>query len=446
VTPIPPPSAAHSSCAASPPASAAASPRAAPRLAAPRRRTPYRGLIGIAGVVLLAGAVWWIRRPDASAGADDAAGGRRQGRADAARNGPFSVAAVPVRKGDIRVYLSGLGTVVPLVNVIVRTQISGQLMTLAFAEGQMVKRGDLLAVVDPRPYQVALEQAEGQLKQAQAQLKDAQIDYTRYTTLAKQDSIANQQVDKQIALVAQNEGLVQTTQSAVDAAKLSLAYCHITASVAGRVGLQQVDPGNYVTPGDASGLVMLTQVKPITVVFSLPEDDVAEVATRLRSGTSLPVEAFDRAQSHRLATGSLVTIDNQVDPTTGTFRLRARFANDDEGLFTNQFVNVRMLVDVERDARVIPTSAIERGQQGAFVYVIKPNRTVAARAITLGATEGERVAVTAGLELGESVVTEGADRLKDGMTVTVQGGGPGGRRRSGAPGDAPARGRDPASP
>ena len=387
--------------------------------------------------------MWWIRRPDPLA---ESGTGRGSGRGGAARAGPLSVAAVPARRGDINVYLTGLGTVVPLVNVTVRTQISGQLIREAVAEGQMANRGDLLAVVDPRPYEVALEQAEGNLKQAQSELKNAQIDAARYATLEQQDSIARQQVDKQVALVAQYEGLVQTSQSAVDGAKLSLDYCHITAPVTGRLGLWQVDPGNYVTAGDANGLATLTQVKPITVVFSLPEDDVPEVAARLHSGANPSVEAYDRTQTRQLATGSLVSIDNQVDPTTGTFRLRAHFANGDESLFANQFVNVRMLIEVQRGATVIPASAIERGQEGTYVYVIKPDNTAAARPVTLGATEGERVAVTSGLDLGELVVTDGADRLRDGIAVTVQGAGAGRRRRAGAAGAEPAGGGKAALP
>jgi multidrug efflux system membrane fusion protein len=308
----------------------------------------------------------------------------------------------------------------------------------------MVKPGDLLAVVDPRPYEVALEQAEGQLKQAQAQLKDAQIDNVRYAELAKQDSIAIQEVDKQVAMVAQDEGLVESSQSAVDSAKLNLDYCHITATVAGRIGLRNVDPGNYVTPGDPSGIATLTQVKPISVLFSLPEDDAPSVEDGLNSGAALPVEAFNRSQTVRLATGTLATVDNQVDPTTGTFRLRALFANEDGRLFSNQFVNVRMRLDVEHGVTVVPTSAIERGQQGTFVYVLGPERTVAARAVTLGPTEGEQVAVASGLKLGELVVTEGADRLKDGMKVVLRGAAPKGGSRRGTSEDAPAHGRDPA--
>jgi multidrug efflux system membrane fusion protein len=324
-------------------------------------------------------------------------------------------------KGNLNIYMNGLGTVTPAANVTVRTQISGQLTEIHFDEGQMVNKGDLLAIIDPRPFQIALEQAQGQLLQAQSQLKTAQVDLARYETLLQQDSIAQQQVDTQRALVTQYQGLIQTDQAAIDTAKLNLNYCHITAPVSGRVGLRQVDQGNYVTPGDSNGLVVLTQIKPITVIFTLPEDAVPAVTARLRSGEPIPIDAFDRNQTHKIATGVLGTIDNQVDTTTGTFKLRGVFSNDDERLFPNQFVNVRMLLDVDRDATVIPTSAVERGQQGSYVYVVQPDNTVASRPVTLGTTEGERVAVTKGLAVGERVVTDGADKLKEGMQVIVQG-------------------------
>jgi len=350
--------------------------------------------------------------------------------------GPLPVVVQAAAKGDIHIILNGLGTVTPLANITVRTQVTGQLVQVVFREGQEVNQGDLLAVVDPRPYQVALEQAQGQFMQAQAQLKEAEADLERYTTLSRQDSIAKQQVDSQQAQVNQFKGLVQTDQAAIDTAKLNLAYCHIVAPVAGRVGLRQVDQGNYVTPGDANGLVVLTEVKPITAIFTLPEDDVPEVSARLHSGEPIPVDAYDRTQTRKLASGTLTTIDNQVDPTTGTFKLRATFANDDESLFPNQFVNTRMLLDTIHDATVIPTSAIERGENnGAYVYVVQADNTVAARNITLGQTEGERVAVTAGLNLGERVVVDGADRLKEGSEVIPQ---EAGAKPAAAPATAPA--------
>jgi multidrug efflux system membrane fusion protein len=322
--------------------------------------------------------------------------------------------------GDIDVYLEGLGTVTPLATVTLRTQINGQLTKVAFTEGQMVEKGAVLATIDPRPYQAALEQYQGQLQQAQAQLAEARIDLSRYETLSEQDSIAKQQVDSARALVTQYEGLVQTGQANVDSAKLNLVYCQVIAPVAGRVGLRMVDEGNYVTPGDANGLVVLTRVKPITVIFTIPEQQMLAVAARLHSGATIPVDAFDQNQTRKLASGSLSAIDNQVDTTTGTFRLRAVFANEDESLFPNQFVNVRMLLDTQHGVIVIPTAGIERNQLGTFVYIVKPDNTVTIHPVTLGTTEGEHVAVVSGLKVGDRVVVDGADRLTDGVPVTVQ--------------------------
>jgi multidrug efflux system membrane fusion protein len=374
----------------------------------------------LAGVALLIVYIW--RQTHAAApGARPAGqgGGRRSTRAFG-MFGPLPVVALPAVKGDLNVYLNGLGTVTPLANVTVRTQISGILMQVNFKEGQMVNRGDLLAVIDPRPYQVALEQAQGQLQQAQAQLKEAQVDLGRYETLAQQDSIAKQQVDSQRALVSQYQGLVVTDQAAIDSAKLNLTYCHIVAPVTGRVGLRQVDSGNYVTPGDSNGLVVLTEVKPMSVLFTLPEDNVPQVVARIHTGVALPVDAYDRTLSVKLASGTLGTVDNQVDTTTGTFKLRAIFPNEDESLFPNQFVNIKMLLDVARGATIIPTSAIERGQQGTFVYVVQPDSTVTARPVTLGPADGEHVVALSGLANGEVIVVDGADKLKEGMQVVVQ--------------------------
>jgi multidrug efflux system membrane fusion protein len=369
-------------------------------------------IIALVGVVLIL-AVLRTRRM----ARNGVAGGRGR-RGDIAQVQPVTVQAAAT--GDLDIYVEGLGTVVPLANITLRAQVAGQLMEVDFKEGQLVKQGDLLAVIDPRPYEVAIQQAHGQLVQAQAQLKDAQINLTRYEKLSQQDSISTQQVDTQRALVSQYAGQVEADQAAINSAQLNLAYCHVTAPVAGRVGFRQVDAGNYVTPGDASGLVVLTQVKPTTVIFTLSEDSVPEVAARLHSGAVIPVDALDRTQTHQLATGTLSTIDNQVDSTTGTFKLRALFPNDDEALFPNQFVNIRMLLDIDRGATVIPASAIERGQPGTFVYIVKPDHTVTARTVKLGPAEGERVAVLSGLAVGEQVVTDGADRLKEGMLVTTQ--------------------------
>ena len=384
--------------------------------ARPRKRSRSIYIVITAAVVLLAG-IWWLNhRQPAGRGAP----GRGGARFGFNPGGPMPVVVQPVGKGDLNLYLNGLGTVTPLATVTVRTQISGQLVQVAFTEGQAVKQGDLLALIDPRPYEVALEQANGELRQAQSQLQEAQLDLQRYQTLAGQDSISKQQVDAEQSLVNQYTGTVETDQAAIHSAQLNLGYCHITAPFDGRVGLRLVDPGNYVTPGDASGLAVLTQIKPMTVIFSLPEDDVPQVIARLHSGANLPVEIYDRTQTTKLATGSLATIDNQIDPTTGTFRLRATFDNEDESLFPNQFVNVRLLVDTDRGATIIPTSAVERGQQGAFVYVVNENNTVTARTVTLGPGEGERVAVLSGLTPGERIVVDGADRLRDGAPVIVQ--------------------------
>jgi len=415
--------------------------------AARRKARPGVVILVFAIAAALIGVLWWVNHrqaPQRARGGPGGAGGPGGGRFGA--NGPLPVMARPARSGDINIYLDGLGAVTPIANVTVRTEITGQLMQIAFKEGQMVNQGDLLAVIDPRPYDVALQQAQGQLVEAQAQLKEAQIDLTRYETLSQQDSIATQTVDTQRALVSQYEGAVEADQAQIASAKLNLTYCHIVAPITGRVGLTQVEgAGNYVTPGDANGLVVLTQLKPITVIFTLPEDSVPDVLDRLHSGATIPVDAYDRSDSRKLASGTLATIDNQVDPTTGTFKLRAIFPNDDESLFPNQFVNIRMLLDVDKGAVVIPTSAIERGQPGTFVYVVKSDNTVTARPVTLGPTEGERVAVTKGLAVGERVVTDGADRLKEGAQVMVQRpagyggyrpGGAGGAGRAGESGSA----------
>lgn len=365
------------------------------------------------------GLLYFRSRTPPSTGQRPGGGGGRFGRGGPGMSGPLPVVATTARKADINIILNGLGTVTPNALVTVRTQISGQLTKVNFAEDNLVNQGDLLAVIDPRPYEVALEQAQGQLLQAQAQLKEAQSDLERYATLSAQDSISKQQVDAQRALVSQYEGMVKTNQGAVDSAQLNLTYCHITAPVSGRLGLRLVDQGNYVTPGDANGLVMLAQVKPITVIFTLSEDNIPAVLKQVRAGATITVDAYNRDSTAKLASGKLQTIDNTVDPTTGTFKLRAIFPNEDETLFPNQFVNISMLIDVQHGVTVVPTSSIERGQQGSFVYVIGEDNKVAAKTVVLGATEGERVAVQSGISVGDKVVVDGADRLKDGMEVAA---------------------------
>jgi multidrug efflux system membrane fusion protein len=389
-------------------------------VAARKRKHRRAILLVLLGLVLLGiGAVVYHRhnmaqtpgmRPGGLAG-----GGRRGG--GFGMNGPVPVVVNLARTSDLNIVLDGLGTVTPLATVTVRTQINGELTSVNFTEGQLVNQGDLLAVIDPRPYQVQLEQAQGQLLQAQAQYKEAQIDLDRYVKLSAQDSISKQQVDAQQALVSQYEGMVKTNQAAVDSAQLNLTYCHITAPFSGRVGLRLVDQGNYVTPGDSTGLAILTQVRPISVIFTLPEDNIPAVLKQVRAGAKIRVDAYNRDSTVKLATGSVATLDNTVDPTTGTFKLRAVFPNDDDALFPNQFVNVTMLLDVQHGDTVIPTSAIERGQQGSFVYVVGADNKVAAKVVTLGAVDGERQAVISGISPGDKVVVDGADRLKDGLVV-----------------------------
>src|SRR5216684_740818 len=333
--------------------------------------------------------------------------------------GPMPVGTAKVDKGDMPVVLNGLGTVTPLAMVTIKTQINGQLVEVAFREGQMVNKGDVLAQIDPRPYQVALAQAEGQLAKDQALLKNAEIDLARYKTLLAQNSIARQTADTQASLVQQDRGTVQADQAQVDPQKLNLTYCRIVAPVGGRVGLRQVDPGNYVQVSDAGGIVVITQLQPISVIFTLPEDNLPAVMKRLNTGAALAATAFDRAGATKLDTGALATVDNQIDPTTGTVKLRAVFDNKEQILFPNQFVNVRLLVDTLHDASIVPLAAIQRGAPGTFVYLVKPDDTVAAQPVSLGPGDTQNVSVTKGLTQGQAVVTDGADRLKDGAKVRL---------------------------
>ena len=406
-----------------------------PQRPAPGRTPSRRGRWVLLAVLVLAVLlVAWIVFAARSGGGGAAHGGRG-GRGGAGQ--VTSVNALKTGTGDIPVYLNALGTVTPPATVTVRTQIAGQLLSVSFREGQDVTKGQLLAQVDPRPYQAALAQAQGALTRDQAQLANARIDLERYITLLSQDSIARQTVDTQRATVRQLEGTVAVDRGAVESARVNLGYTRITAPVSGRLGLRQVDPGNYVSNGDTNGLVTITTITPIDAVFTIPEDQVETVLARMRTGARLGATAFDRANTQALEDGYLLTLDNQIDTTTGTVKAKARFANADGKLFPNQFVNVRLLVDTLHDSVLAPTSAILRGQNGLFVWVVDPDRTVRQQAVTTGPAVGEVTAITSGLQPGETLVTDGSDRLRDGGEVLLPGdcpppeeaGGKGGSKR-----------------
>ncbi|MDP3847848.1 MAG: MdtA/MuxA family multidrug efflux RND transporter periplasmic adaptor subunit [Pseudomonas sp.] len=337
----------------------------------------------------------------------------------AAVGGDFLVSAATVQRTDLPVYFNGLGTVTAYNTVIVRSRVDGELLKVLFEEGQEVKAGDLLALIDPRSFRVALEQAEGAQQRDQAQLMNAQIDLERYRGLFAQDSIAKQTLDTQLALVNQYQGTLKANQAAVNQAKLNLQFTEVRAPISGRLGLRKVDVGNLISTGDTTGIVVITQVKPIAVVFSLPEQQLPLIRQQMATGKPLPAVALDRNQSLQLAEGVLATLDNQIDISTGTLKLKARFDNGDKALFPNQFVNVRLLAQTLHDALVIPANAVQRGTQGSFVYVLDDSDKVHLRNISAGATSGEQLQVLSGLSFGERVVTEGVDRLREDMQVKV---------------------------
>jgi len=391
-----------------------------------------------AAIALLVAAVWYFvhQRSTGAASADttEQPAHRGGGRFDPSKR-PSSVGVAQVRLGDINVYQTGLGTAVPRNVVTVRPRVDGELTKVLFKEGQMVKEGDLLAQIDPRPYQVALTQAQGQLVRDQALLRNAQLDYERYKTLLAQDSTSQQQLDTQGALVHQYQGVVKADQGQVDSAALSLSFTRVTAPLSGRAGLRQVDPGNIVHATDTTGIVIITQVEPMTVIFAVPETRIAQIVTKLRAGTPVPVEAWDRDNRNKIATGTLVAADNQVDVTTGTVKLRAEFSNEDHKLFANQFVNARALVDVRRQVPVIPGAAVQIGNDGSFVYVVQPDNTVKVQTVKTGIADGSLVAVDSGLTPGQTIVVDGLDRLRDGSKVQIgvePGGVPSGGARPGA--------------
>jgi multidrug efflux system membrane fusion protein len=396
----------------------------------PRRRIWGRLIWLLIGLAVVGAVAWVVFRPHAAPRAPTGRFSSDQ---------PMPVATATAETGDLPIVRSALGTVTPLATVTVRTQISGQLMQIAFTEGQTVDKGDFLAQIDPRPYQNALDQVQGQLLRDQALLDNAQVDLARYRKLVAQDSIARQQLDTQVGLVHQYEGTVKTDQALVSNAQLNLVYCRIVAPINGRVGLRQVDLGNYVQTSDTNGIIVITQLKPISVIFTLPEDSLPAVLKRMQSGATLQVAIYDRTQSVKLATGTLATVDNQIDTSTGTVKLRAQFDNNDESLFPNQFVNTELLVDTQHGATIVPTAAIQRGAPGTYVYALGPDLTVAVRPVKLGPSDGERVAIQEGLAPGDKVVTDGADRLRDGAKVTIPDAAPAASAAPRAPG---ARGQN----
>ena len=401
--------------------------------AKPQRRSLLLRLLAAAIAIIVAVLAWRhfsAAQPTAGTtpGAHQAAGKTGAGRAAGGRRGaPMSpVQAATATQQTVPRYLSGLGTATAANTVTVTSRGDGQLMAIHFTEGQQVKAGDLLAEIDPRPFQVQLTQAQGQLAKDQATLANARRDLARYQQLVKTNLVSRQELDTQASLVQQTEGAIKADQGAVDSAKLQITYSRITAPIDGRVGLKLVDVGNYVTSGSTTGLVVITQTHPIDVVFTLPEGNIADLLKAQKAGP-VSVEAWDRTNQNKLTTGSLLSLDNQIDTATGTIKLKARFANEDDALFPNQFVNARLQVDTLHDAVVIPTAALQMGNEGNFVWTLSEDNKVSKHRVTAGVQDSRQVVISAGLNAGDRVVTDGIDRLTEGMQVEVL-----------APSDAPA--------
>jgi len=395
--------------------------------------------------IVVGAGVWYFKSKGSTeaqgpAGAPQGGKGGRPGQGMPGQAVPVVVATA--QRGDLPVYFNGLGTVTAFNTVTVRSRVDGQIVKINFTEGQTVHQGDALVEIDPRPYQVQLEQAEGQLAKDQAQLRDVQVDYERFQLLFKEGVIPKQQVDTQQALVGQNLGAIKADQGAIDNAKLQIVYSHITAPITGRVGLRLVDMGNIVHAADTTGLLVITQLQPIAVIFALPQDQLSQVLSKLHSGTQLPVDAYDRDDVTKIATGKLLTIDNQIDTTTGTYKLKSEFSNEKNSLFPNQFVNVHLLVDTKHNVTIVPSTAVQRGPQGTYVYLAQRDNTVKIQPVTVALASGSSVGVSTGLQAGDNVVVDGQDKLQDGSKIearTSTGG-------STAPGGSQAQNQDQTPP
>jgi multidrug efflux system membrane fusion protein len=416
----------------------------AARRDAPARPVKSRWWLWVLVIAAIAIGFWYFRSSRAES---QTAGAPNGGVPGAKGMGGFNPAnfVVPVvvataQKGDLPIYFNGLGTVTAFNTVTVHTRVDGQIVKVNFTEGQFVNQGDSLLEIDPRPYQVQLEQAEGQMAKDQAQLKDVQVDMERYTLLYKEGVIAKQQVDTQQAQVGQFEGAIKADQATIDNAKLQLVYAHITAPISGRVGLRLIDAGNIVHATDSGGLLVITQLQPISVIFSLPQDQLPQVMTKIRAGGQLPVEAFDRDDTAKIASGKLATIDNQIDTTTGTYKLKAIFTNQDNILFPNQFVNVHLLVDTKKNVTIIPSPAIQRGPQGTYVYAVGAGNVVSIRPVTVAQITGNSAGVSTGLNPGDLVVIDGQDKLQEGTKIVPNLANSSANRAASAPSTGPPSG------
>src|ERR1700731_4144849 len=389
----------------------------------PVRRKPeskgHRWLWIVTLAAIIAVGYWYFRGPHASTEAQGPAGaGGGQGRQGAGAGGfVVPVVVATAQRGNLPVYFNGLGTVTAFNTVTIRSRVDGQLVSVAFKEGQFVHQGDLLAQIDPRPFQVQLEQALGQLAKDQAQRKGPEVNLERYKILFKEGVIPQQQLDTQGALVGQVDGAITSDQSQIDNAKLQLTYSRITAPISGRIGLRLVDAGNIVHASDTNGLLVITQLQPIAVIFSLPQDQLPQVNAKLHAGVQLAVDAYDRDDTAKIASGKLETIDNQIDITTGTYKLKSVFTNADNALFPNQFVNVHLLVDTKHNLTIVPAAAIQRGPQGTYVYAADTDNTAKIRIVTIAQTTGDSVGLSAGLNSGDRVVIDGLDKLQDGTKI-----------------------------